>query len=121
MQELINKVEQWAHDRNIINGSDSKTQMLKLISEIGELADSINKGRDCRDDIGDCLVVLTIIAAQQGIILRDCLSVAYNDIKNRKGVLYDGVFIKDTDSAYDEAVRIIASRLELSQLLQEQA
>jgi len=121
MEELINKVEQWAHDQNIINGSDSKTQMLKLISEIGELADNINKGRDCRDDIGDCLVVLTIIAAQQGITLMDCLSVAYNDIKQRKGVLYDGVFIKDTDDAYDDAVKMIASRLNLPQSLQEQA
>jgi len=121
MQGLINKVEKWAHDRNLINGSDSKTQMLKLISEIGELADNINKGRDCRDDIGDCLVVLTIIAAQQIITLEDCLSVAYNDIKDRNGILWNGVFIKETDNAYTHAKEMVDQVRQMPQSLQDQA
>lgn len=100
MDELIEKVQQWAYERNLVNGSDSKTQLIKLMSEMGELADSINKKQDCRDDIGDCLVVLSIIADQQGCTLKQCLEFAYEDIKDRKGIMVDGVFIKESDPAY---------------------
>ena len=61
MNELIQKIEQWATDRNIIKGSKPIDQAMKLFSEFGELADNVGKGRDCRDDIGDVFVVLTII------------------------------------------------------------
>lgn len=67
MQDLIAKIEQWAEDRNIINGSKPIDQAMKLFSEFGELADNVGKGRDCRDDIGDCAVVMTIIMAQCGL------------------------------------------------------
>ena len=110
MRDLINKVIDWANDRNLIRGSDAKTQALKLMSEFGELADSINKQKDMRDDIGDCLVVLTIIATQHNLDLVDCLEVAYNDIKDRKGVMLDGVFIKDTDPSYQGALSVLAAR-----------
>lgn len=164
MQELIKKIEQWAEDRNIINGSKPIDQAMKLFSEFGELADNVGKGRDCRDDIGDCIVVLTIIAKQidldiseaisfeheeiesclkdtvaflgyeisnllssqteddelsfififgllysiankVGTTLQECVQIAYDDIKNRKGVVYNGTFIKDTDPAYNEALQ----------------
>ena len=98
MLELINKVDQWDNDRNLIDGSDPKSQCLKLISEVGELADNINKNRDVRDDIGDCIVVLIILARQKGLTVTECLEVAYNDIKDRKGVMVDGVFIKEGDN-----------------------
>lgn len=110
MNELFKKVEQWARDRNLIDGSDPKSQTLKLVSEAGELADSINKGSDCRDDIGDCLVVLTILAAQKGYTLKECLEVAYNDIKDRKGIMFDGCFIKSTDAGYEYALAVLESR-----------
>jgi len=64
MNELIQKIEQWANDRNIIKGSKPIDQAMKLFSEFGELADNVGKGRDCRDDIGDVFVVLTIIGKQ---------------------------------------------------------
>lgn len=107
MNELIDKVTQWAHDRNLVLGSNTKTQCLKLISEVGELADNINKGNDCIDDIGDCLVVLTIIAAQNGHTLRECLKCAYNDIKDRRGVMYNGCFIKESDPSYQSVMRVL--------------
>ena len=108
MKKLIAKVEQWADERNLINGSDPKSQVLKLISEVGELADTINKGGDCTDDIGDCLVVLTILAAQEGLTLKECLGYAYQDIKDRKGVMYKGCFIKDTDPRYESVMQELA-------------
>ena len=52
---------------------------------MGELSDNICKGKDIKDDIGDMLVVLINIAERNNISLTDCLEVAYNDIKDRKG------------------------------------
>lgn len=103
MNELIRNVQQWAYERNLISGSDPKSQTLKLMSEAGELADNINKGKDCKDDIGDCAVVLIILAEQLGYTLQECLETAYIDIKDRKGIMYKGVFIKSTDDRYESA------------------
>lgn len=110
MDELIKQVQIWAEDRNLISGSTTKTQMLKLASEIGGLADDINKQADPTDSIGYCLVVLTILAAQHNITPHDCLAHAYDQIKDRKGVMLDGVFIHDTDPQYPGALALLANR-----------
>jgi NTP pyrophosphatase (non-canonical NTP hydrolase) len=166
IEELVLLIEQWAEDRNIINGTKPLDQAMKLFSEFGELADNVGKGRDCRDDIGDVFVVLTIIFAQLGesisdiavqgyttysdkkavlhlaesladfsdmasnnIIddsivdilgylqyiaedymdsaLEECVQIAYNDIKDRVGVVYNGVYIKSTDIAYEGALKAL--------------
>ena len=64
MNELIQKIEQWAEDRNIIKGTKPIDQAMKLFSEAGELADNVGKGRDVKDDIGDVFVVLVNLAKQ---------------------------------------------------------
>ena len=89
----------WAEARNLIDGSDAKTQTLKLGSEFGELCDNIAKGRyyAAKDDIGDMVVVLTIVAQQIGSSLEECFEVAYNDIKDRRGRMVNGTFIKEND------------------------
>ncbi len=97
MQDLINKIEQWAEDRNLINGSDAKSQFHKLIQECGELSDSICKQKDASDDIGDIFVVLVILCKQLNLDFQRCVQVAYNDIKDRKGKMIDGVFVKESD------------------------
>lgn len=74
MKELIAKIEQWAEDRNIINGTQPIDQAMKLFSEFGELADNVGKGRDCRDDVGDVFVVLTIIAKQLNLSMDDAFN-----------------------------------------------
>ena len=167
MEQLIKQIEQWAEDRNIIKGSKPIDQAMKLFSEFGELADNVGKGRDCRDDIGDVFVVLTIMCAQiggkiswhidedykwyesqkelvmqlierlyeisfelnenlyprheiataitilraiaknNGHSLEECVQIAYNDISKRKGILWNGVFIKESDPAYADAVKLI--------------
>lgn len=91
------RIKQWHHDRNLIEGSDDKTQFAKLIQEAGELSDNICKGKDIRDDIGDMMVVLINIAERNSLSLTECLEVAYNDIKDRKGRMVDGVFVKEAD------------------------
>lgn len=93
----IEQITQWHHDRNLIEGTDDKTQFAKLISEAGELATSIAKGKDCRDDIGDMMVVLINIAERNGYTIEECLEQAYNDIKDRKGRMINGTFVKEAD------------------------
>jgi hypothetical protein len=56
---LIEQIAQWHHDRNLIEGSTDKDQYCKLIQEAGELSDSICKGKDVADDIGDMIVVFS--------------------------------------------------------------
>ena len=94
---LTQKVKQWHHDRNLIEGSTDKDQYMKLIQEAGELSDNICKGNDIADDIGDMLVVLINIAERNGLTLANCLEVAWDDIKDRKGRMVDGVFVKEED------------------------
>lgn len=97
MEELVNKIAQWHRDRNLIDGSTDKDQYMKLIQEAGELSDNICKGRDISDDIGDMMVVLINIATRNNLTITECLEAAYNDIKDRKGRMIDGVFVKEAD------------------------
>lgn len=158
LQKLITNVQQWSIDRGL-DKADSKKQMLKLYEEFGELASGLAKGNKevVKDSIGDVIVVLIILAQQQGLekisdfniicnhlqesdlmpqasetiglislrvrrtkskveepIVRlisylrtiakyenlkfeDCLSQAWNEIKDRKGKLIDGVWVKEED------------------------
>ena len=96
--EDVNNIKKWHHDRNLIEGSDDKSQFAKLIQEAGELSDNICKGKDIRDDCGDIMVVLINIMERNNIGLEECLEVAYNDIKDRKGKMVDGVFVKEGDN-----------------------
>ena len=97
IEQTIEKCSIWSRARNLISGSTSKDQFCKLIQETGELSDNICQDKDVRDDIGDCLVVLNNIALQNHTTLAECMELAYNDIKNRKGEMRDGVFIKEDD------------------------
>ena len=97
LDNTLTKVIKWANDRNIIKGSTAKDQFHKLIQETGELSDNLCKGKPTIDDIGDCLVVLAIIATQEGYTLEECANHAYDDIKDRKGIMREGIFIKESD------------------------
>ena len=90
-------IGQWHQDRNLIKGSSDKDQFLKLMQEAGELSDSLCKGKDIRDDIGDMMVVLINIMVRNNLTMKDCLAVAYEDIKDRKGKMIDGIFVKEGD------------------------
>ena len=99
-QELELRVEQWAKDRQIIPNSNSRTQLLKTMSELGELADAILKsdGEGVIDGIGDVLVTLILCAKlhDPGLDMTYCLNAAYDVIKDRKGTLTpEGIFVKE--------------------------
>ncbi|QLB44365.1 MazG-like family protein [Mannheimia pernigra] len=153
MQQLIKQIEQWAEDRNLINGSTPQKQMLKLMEEFGELCGGIarNNPEMIKDAIGDCFVVLVIlnkqiqneanlligyetegrsfdvlfiwiiknisdlvedlngyniqsvvcdlksIASHFNLNFQDCVQSAYDQIKDRKGEMRDGIWIKNED------------------------
>ena len=92
------KVIQWAEARKILPNATSQTQLLKTMSELGELADAMIKGDRAGviDGLGDVLVTLIIVAAKQDLDLTQCLASAYDEIKDRTGTMMpNGVFIKD--------------------------
>lgn len=92
---VFEKIALWHHDRNLIDGATDKDQFAKLIQEAGELSVSICKQRCPKDDIGDMLVVLTNIAERHELTIQECAEHAYEQIKDRKGCMVDGVFVKE--------------------------
>lgn len=97
--EYFELIQQWGKDRNFYGkgGATVQSQFVKLLEEVGELAGNIARGKDVKDDIGDIQVVLTHIAILSGTTMKESLSVAYNDIKDRKGEFRNGSFIKESD------------------------
>lgn len=94
-------IRAWACARNLIAGSTPQAQVLKLLEEGGELAAAIAKRRPAKDAVGDVVVVLTILSAQLGFPIEEAIAAAYEEIKDRKGRMVDGVFIKEADGAAD--------------------
>ena len=90
-------IRAWARDRNLIDGATQQAQMLKLTEEVGELAAGVARKSELQvmDGIGDCVVVLTILAAQQGVLIEECVDLAWHEIKDRKGRMENGIFIKE--------------------------
>ena len=97
--ELISAICSWGSDKGI-NNPDKQT--IKLMEEVGELANEISRSRydtpEVRDAIGDIGVVLIILADILGYDFIDqCLLPAYNVIKDRTGHTVSGSFIKTSD------------------------
>ena len=89
-------VEQWFVDRGIDTGDGAK-QLEKLQEEVDELKQAyIEANRDEeKDAVGDTLVSLMGYCLQRELDIEECLSIAYNNIKNRTGKVVNGVFVKD--------------------------
>ena len=90
-------IREWATTRGLYDKGDVKTQFAKLIEEIGELGRAVVKKDDdlFKDSIGDAYVVLVNLAHLAGTSLEECVELAYNEIKNRKGKMVNGSFVKD--------------------------
>lgn len=97
--ERNQRVVRWAAARNLIHGSDPKNQTIKLGEEFGELCAAIARGKldEAMDAIGDMAVVLTILAAQLGTTIEACQDAAWEQIKDRKGRMVDGVFVEEAE------------------------
>lgn len=98
--ELITKVNEWAISHGLDKGNP-KTQWMKVTEEVGEIRDVFLKPNNftdpewsLKDAIGDSMVTLIVLCLQLGYDVEECLTIAYNDIKDRKGVMIDDNFVK---------------------------
>ena len=98
LTQLTARIQGWAVDRNL-HTADPVKQALKFFEEAGELSQGMVKGNEeqIKDSIGDIYVVMTILSMQLGLEIEDCVYHAYDEIKDRRGKLVDGVFIKESD------------------------
>lgn len=107
---VVGKIEQWAEDRNLILGSTPLKQVNKTSEEVNELVAALGALEWAEtpdgavptslvdlaaDAIGDVTVTLVIIARQLGLDFEGCVAGAYEEIKDRKGKMINGVFVKD--------------------------
>lgn len=91
-------IRDWAQEKGIYEKGDPKTQYIKLMEEMGELAMSLLKNNDeeFKDAIGDCVVVLTNLAKLKGYNIEDCINGSYQVIAKRKGKMINGTFVKES-------------------------
>lgn len=107
MDNLIKNVEQWFVDRNL-DSLDGTGQLSKLQEEVDELKEafwkqsatdehSVDYRCEEEDAVGDIMVVLIGYCMQKNIDITQALQLAYNEIKDRKGKVINGVFVKEAD------------------------
>ena len=96
-EDRFQKIRDWADERGLYDKGDTKTQFCKLMEEAGELGRAILKDNQAEfvDAIGDMVVVLTNMAMLGGTSIETCIDAAYDEIKNRKGKMLNGTFVKN--------------------------
>jgi len=94
--ERFDLIRQWAQERGIYDKGNSHTQYVKLMEEAGELAAALltKDAYEIKDAIGDIVVVLTNLAALEGMQIENCIDAAYDEIANRTGTMLNGTFVK---------------------------
>ncbi|WP_373737271.1 MazG-like family protein [Jeotgalibaca porci] len=98
MDEIVKLIEQWSKEKGL-DQSEPSRQMLKVIEEVGEVSAALvrNDKLALVDGIGDVVVTLVILAQQNNLSLYDCVIAAYSEIKDRKGKMVNGTFVKEAD------------------------
>ena len=106
--KMFENIREWAKERGIYDKGDSKTQLLKLQEEMGELAKATLEKDQLQiiDAIGDMVVVLTNLAHLNDVNIETCIASAYNEIKNRKGKMINGTFVK-TDGLSEAEITLL--------------
>jgi len=91
------RIRTWASERGLYAKGDVKTQFVKLSEEFGEVAKAIinSDDKELKDGIGDMVVVLTNLAHIAGTSIEQCIELAWEEIKNRKGSMQNGSFVKE--------------------------
>lgn len=84
--------------------SEHKIQWMRITEEVGEIRDVLLKPTKftepqaaLKDAIGDTLVTIIVLAHQLDLDVTECLSIAYEEIKNRNGKMVNGTFVKEED------------------------
>jgi len=97
MKETIDKVIQWAADKDLLKKENSLAQMAKVTEEVGEIARAVLHKNESKllDGLGDAMITLILLAEMNGLCIEDCLEAAWLEIADRKGKTVDGTFIKE--------------------------
>lgn len=120
-KDLKDKVLSWAKDKDLLHSENADRQFMKCIEEVVEFRDSFtavklagqllvqarSQGvninfenelfKNMQLEMGDIFVTLIILCEQIGIDPEECLSMAYEKIKDRKGRTINGSFVKSED------------------------
>jgi len=119
-ENLQDKVLDWADEKGIIENSNPLKQLEKTQEELDETKDALQKIKDLEhpdlplsnlskspaydklqdevaDGIGDMLVTIIILAELAELDAVSCLRLAYDEIKERKGEMRDGLFVKEAN------------------------
>lgn len=98
--DLVAKINEWAISHGLDKGNP-KIEWMKVTEEVGEIRDVFLKPNDfddpelaLKDAIGDSIVTLVVLCLQLGYDVEECLKIAYNNIKDRKGIMIDDNFVK---------------------------
>lgn len=108
-EELQEKVLEWADSHELLYEKNSGKQFLKFVEEVFEfktemdfysgkceVLSSVSKNL-MKDEMGDIFVTLIILCKQIEIDPQECLELAYEKIKDRKGKTINGMFVKAED------------------------
>jgi len=97
LEHLATLVYEWAKEKNLIVEGNEFNQIRKVREEVEEIAEAIESRNidNIRDEIGDGLVTLIILARQVGLSPEECLNKAYIKISKRKGKIINGLFVKE--------------------------
>lgn len=96
--QLIENIKAWAKERGI-DKQAADAGYRKTVEELGELSSAYSRQNKemMIDSLGDTTVCLINLATQMGLDFNECLEHAYGEIKNRKGQMVNGVFVKEED------------------------
>lgn len=95
---LETKILMWGDARGITKHGTAVGQAKKTVEEACELLSAVMVGDidKAKDGIGDTLVTLIMVAAKLDVDVVQCLALAYDEIKDRKGRMGpDGIFHKE--------------------------
>lgn len=112
LTELQPLIIEWAKEKDLLKKENAYKQAEKTQEELDEMkihiymqkngieiyfknGIEVNVNEAIKDDIGDQLVTLAIQCEQQGTNFEECLNIAWNEIKDRKGKTVEGTFIKN--------------------------
>lgn len=73
LNDEIFQIITWAENKNLIKGSDAKTETLILIADFGKLSVNINEKANCVQSLGNCMISLIIICRMKNISLYESL------------------------------------------------
>lgn len=95
MDTLTSLVWEWFEKKGL---KDPVMQMVKVQEEVGELAHEITRGHrqspEIEDALGDILVTVIGMCHHLHYHPAKALATAYNEIKDRKGKVVEGSFVK---------------------------